>query len=419
MRFALLGDHPHGLDFALTLHASGLHELAVYAGPSRGFDFLQARAITCPVIRDLEEFLAHPTIDAIIVASGPRERPVHLRRALQSERHVLCVHPADGTPDIAYEAAMIQGDTKRVLLPLLPDALHPAISRIAGWRQDADSPVGKPRLLDCRRVSPDPMLLETASPRNRLAIPHWEMFRAIWGEIAEVVGFTATEELKPNEPLMLSGQFEKGGLLRVLFLPGQVEDRLELRLLGDRGEVELLFPAGPGGPALLQSRSGQGPTVAERFEARNPWNAVLESFERAVCASADPESTLAPDPLTWQTEIRCLELDDAARRSVERRRAVSLEYPEASEEAGFKGTMTLVGCSVLWGCVLLLILSAWVPWLGWLILPLLIFFLGLQCLRWLAGKAPEKPGAAGASVTPGDKEETNPGATIHAGTQRE
>ena len=53
--------------------------------------------------------------------------------------------------------------------------------------------------------------------------------------------------------------------------------------------------------------------------------------------------------------MRCLELDDAARRSVARRRASALEYQEATEEAGFKGTMTLLGCGLLWVSLLLLI----------------------------------------------------------------
>jgi hypothetical protein len=87
--------------------------------------------------------------------------------------------------------------------------------------------------------------------------------------------------------------------------------------------------------------------------------------------------------LSWQDEIRCLELDDAARRSVERRRASTLEYQEVSEEVGFKGTMTLLGCSLLWSSLVLLLLSVWVPWLAWIILPVFGLFLVLQVLRWL------------------------------------
>ena len=90
--------------------------------------------------------------------------------------------------------------------------------------------------------------------------------------------------------------------------------------------------------------------------------------------------------LAWQVETRCLELDDAVRRSVARRRATLLEYPEASEEVGFKGTMTLVGCGVLWGSLLIFLAAAWFPWLLWTILPLLVLFLVLQSFGLLASR---------------------------------
>ena len=102
---------------------------------------------------------------------------------------------------------------------------------------------------------------------------------------------------------------------------------------------------------------------------------------------------------TWQDAIRCLELDDAARRSVQRRRASTLEYPEATEEVGFKGTMTLVGCGLLWLVLLLAILSYWVPYLGWLIAPVLVFFLALQLLRWVIPRGRE--GTAAPAVDQG------------------
>ena len=92
--------------------------------------------------------------------------------------------------------------------------------------------------------------------------------------------------------------------------------------------------------------------------------------------------------LSWQDAIRALELDDAARRSLSRRRTSLLEYPEATEEVGFKGTMTLVGCGVLWVVLLLAILTAWLPWLRWTVVPLLVVFLGLQLLRYALPKRP-------------------------------
>jgi len=87
--------------------------------------------------------------------------------------------------------------------------------------------------------------------------------------------------------------------------------------------------------------------------------------------------------VTWQDTVRSLELDDAARRSVERRRFSSLEYPEANEEVGFKGTMTLAGCGLIWALLLVVILAQWFPALGWVIVPVLGVFLILQLFRWV------------------------------------
>src|SRR5712691_9353645 len=117
MRFALLGNHADGLKMALALVESSGHEFAAYSGPPLTWEPLALRPGR--VIGDIEEILADPKIDAVIVAGDLSQRPNQLRRALQSERHVLCIYPAGDSPDITYEAAMIQSDTRRILLPLL------------------------------------------------------------------------------------------------------------------------------------------------------------------------------------------------------------------------------------------------------------------------------------------------------------
>src|ERR1700740_1323987 len=95
MRFALLGDHPDGLDLAVALAASTRHEITIYSGPASGAEYLQRWKLTPRRVGDLEEVLADADIDAVIVAGPPAGRNVQVRRALQSERHVLCVHPLD------------------------------------------------------------------------------------------------------------------------------------------------------------------------------------------------------------------------------------------------------------------------------------------------------------------------------------
>jgi hypothetical protein len=405
MRFALLSDHPDGVDMARALVASGRHELAVYCGPSVGQDALRRLGIRVQAVFDMEEVLADPQIEAVIVAGRPADRPVQLRRSLQSERHVLCVYPADQTPDLAHEAAMIQRDTRCVLLPLLPQTLHPGVQLLAELARKEDGPLGDIRLVEMELSARDAVLLDTDTPGQKPSFLGWDILEALGGEIAEISAYAAYEELTADDSLLVAGRFERGGLFQASFLPGRHEDRWRLAAVGSSDRAVLLFPQGCPGPAHLSWEDATGELHEESWEALDPWPALVGVFESALLAcprqavAAGPlASTIQPEiggqpswpekggarpALSWQTAVRCQELNDAARRSVNRRRVSTLEYPEASEAVGFKGTMTMIGCGLLWGILLLLILSVWFPQLGWAIVPVLIFFLGLQLLRWL------------------------------------
>jgi hypothetical protein len=387
MRFALLGDHPDGLAMARALVVSGRHSLGAYVGPPVGRDLLHRWDLAPQLIGDVEEVLADPAIEAAIIAVEAADRAALLRRVLQSERHALCVYPLDQTPDAAYEAAMIRDDTGCTLFPLLPDALHPGVWRLAAWGGSAESPTGMLQLLRLERGEPGEVLLDTGSGGARPALPGWDVLRAVGGEIAELSALTPGEAVSSAEPVLLAGRFEGGGLFESALLPGQPQAFERLTLMGGRGRAELLFPTGRSGPAQLIWHDGLGDACREEWEDWDPWPLLVEAFEEEVRRPRASANGQGSPHLSWQAAVRGLELDDAARRSAERRRVSTLEYPEANEEVGFKGTMTLVGCGLLWCILVLLFLSRWVPWLGWLIVPILVGFLGMQLLRWLIPRA--------------------------------
>jgi predicted dehydrogenase len=420
MRFALLGNHPDGLAVAGALVDSGRHQLvAVSAGldldslvrlsgavrqvhaegvragsavlgvqeqlghltPASVLDDDALHRLGGPRrASDVEEVLADPAIEAVIVAGPPSARLAQLRRALQSERPVLCVHPADEKPDGAYEAAMLQADTGKPLVPILPEGMHPALARLAEFidREGAKSPLGAFRLLQFERHARGE-LLEGPEEGLRPAIPGWDVLRRLGGEVAEVSAFAEGEELEAGRPVLLHGRFSQGGLFQVTQLPTQPRELWRLAIIGDCGQAELIFPQGADGPAFLEWQEPDGERHEEDWPRWDPWPAVVETFEAAQANASASE---------WLNEVRALELDDAARTSAAKRRAQQLEYQEASEEVGFKGTMSLVGCSLLWGVLLLLIASRWLPWIGWLILPMLLVFIAVQLLRYVIPRKP-------------------------------
>jgi hypothetical protein len=449
MQFALLGDHEDGLAMARALAASERHTLRCYSGPAVGAEYLRGWGLTVPNVPDLEEVLADPAVEAVIVAGTPANRALQLRRALQSERHVLCVHPADQRADTAYEAASIQRETGRVLLPLLPETHHPALDRLAKLiAADRDAP-GKsehvvaseyltgraaaskpvtvqethirparanlttlpenlresafesvPRLLELERWATEAVLLDANTLGHEPGLPGWDMLRVLAGEIVEIFAFGSHEDIRPDEPILLAGRFDRGGLFHVTLIPDQPRALLRLSVLLRFHRAELVFPDGWPAPARLTWVDETGAPREEQWDAWDPWPRLVELFEQALASrqagTAQPDKSSRPatevrEPLSWEDEIRCLELDDAARRSLERRRSSTLEFQEDFEEATFKGTMTLMGCSLLWISLFLLILSRWVPWLGWLILPFFLVFLVLQLLRWVVPTPPKQP----------------------------
>ena len=98
MRFALLGNDPDGVAMACALVDSGRHRLAAYTAPV-GEEVVRRWGPDARRVADVEEILADPAVEAVLVAGSPTVRPEQLRRALQSERHVLSVFPPDATPE--------------------------------------------------------------------------------------------------------------------------------------------------------------------------------------------------------------------------------------------------------------------------------------------------------------------------------
>ncbi|HEV8062670.1 MAG TPA: Gfo/Idh/MocA family oxidoreductase, partial [Gemmataceae bacterium] len=370
-------------------------ELVAVCAADAALAVLNQAGVQPRIVNDIEELLADPAVEVVIVASSLDERPAELRRALQSERHVLCVHPADATPDTAYEAGMIQGDTGHILLPLLSGPSHPATRRLASWLREPGCPLGALRLLEIEWRIQGPLLAGLGPKQNLVALPGWDLLRTLVGEVAEISAFAGEEEIAPHEPVPLSGRSESGVLFRILFTPHEARAHIDLRCLGSDGRASLTFPDGWPAPATLRWSDAQGQAHEETWANVQPWDGVIAELEKRAGEPLKPHVAGSPPPaeersrlLSWQTETRCLELDDATRRSVERRRAILLEYPEASEEVGFKGTMTLVGCVVLWGILGVFMISLWLPWLQWTIVPILLIFMGMQSFRWLARREP-------------------------------
>jgi len=391
MRFALIGEHPLGLETANALREVGRHELGAYSGPAAGLAWLEQRGCAAVQHPDAEAVLALPDIDVVIVAAAYDERADVLRRAVRSEHHVLCVHPADSLPDVTYEAALLAEESRKRLLPILLPRYNPGLHQAREIAQQGllgtlSSVEAEFRLPEAASQTPPP---QTAKNRRRRSqrpegnwdssplLTLWDALRFLLGDVAEVSAIGVDgDALKPTSPLTLTGRFQSGALFQVLLRAGpSAEDRLCLRGTTDSATLSGAI-LGPGRCELVCRRLGENPTTWNW----QPWPQLVQDLEAAL---AGKRTTIE-----WQDATRCLELFEAAQQSVKRKRVIPLQYEEFSEEANFKTVMTTLGCLTL-----LLVLAVFIallalgaplgPWSLYLLLPLLLLFLILQALGWI------------------------------------
>src|SRR5262245_8042652 len=214
MRFAILGDHADGWAVGRALAAAG-HELVVYQGETA---LEVARQLSAAVRRqaDLEEILADPQVEAVIVATGAASRLDVLRRVLQSERSALCVHPVDRKPDGGHEINLLQGDLHQVVLPILPDAVGSTVVELRRSVAEWSAEQRRHMLVDIDVSGPGDVLFPEEAG-DRATFPGWTLLRRLGGEIAEIEALADGEEIAPAEPVIAQGRFIDGGLFRVVY----------------------------------------------------------------------------------------------------------------------------------------------------------------------------------------------------------
>jgi predicted dehydrogenase len=298
--------------------------------------------------------------DAVLVGvdGWSEARADMVRLLVQAGRPLLASHPLELSMLWAWEMEMIRRDAGGVLLPLLPERLHPFISRLKalleaslagggpvggieslllerrlGARGRADVLAAVARDADLVRVlTGDPARLSAIGVGPETPVPAWH---------ALVVAFTGPTSVP------VRWQAASGG-----------EPGLRISLQGDRGVAAVEIPADWSRP-WTWSEPGQA-------DEQQAWDApalILDRFEAAVAAAGrEPERAHAADdgllpPATWADAARAIELADAVPRSLTKGRAVDLHQEEFSDLGTFRGTMASLGCGIILAALLLVVLA--------------------------------------------------------------
>lgn len=335
-----------------------------------------------------ESLLDPATCQLVLVGSDDwdQSRAEAVRALVQTGRPLVLSQPLELSMLWAYELDMIRRDTGGLLIPCLPDRLHPFVGRLRealagdGEQGAAESLLLERRMQDRSRpavlaqLSRDADLIRAiAGDPTRLSTLGSALPESAWNTLA--VGFTGPTQLP----------------VRWQVAPGEAPG-LTLRLQTARGAVVVDAPDA----ALRPWTWTAGATDTAIFDRGAATLGVIDRHLAGTSAPAD-----VPEAATWADAARAIELAETVPRSLARGRAIDLHREEFSEMGTFRGTMASLGCGLIMAALMVVVIATLVAGIaqefGWkmlgsladswpaIVLAVLGLFLVLQLLPLFVG----------------------------------
>lgn len=396
MKFALLGTDPDALALALAAARSKEHQLVWAHELGEAEAAVRAAAPGVQIAEHWEGLLDGSVADVVIVsrAVDQETRGEQLRKLAQAAVPLIASHPVVDSMLVYYELDMIRRENHAVLLAFTPGRWHPAWRQLNELMQADEGPLG---LLE------QVVIERAAVARDRWSVlRHFardlELARPLCGNLTTVAamastGVRSTPEATNYGALSVQMSGPSGVLVRWSVGPIEQREAAQYSFLFARGKMVLDAPEGRAWRLDVQR---EGDTASQTFDATNSPAEVLALLPDALGGDA-------PAELDWLAASRTMELTDAVEHSLQRGRSIDLHYETPTEHATFKGLMSGVGCFLLLGGLVVLVVAtaamhAGVPlavYWPYLLLAVLGIFLLLQLLGFVfphnerRGKQPE------------------------------
>ncbi|MEI6240391.1 MAG: hypothetical protein WCR51_08370 [Planctomycetia bacterium] len=345
--------------------------------------------------------------DAVLVGRDQwnETRAEAVRKLVQAGRTLVLSQPLDLSMLWAYELDMIRKDSGARLVPILPNRLHPFVTRLrreieaglAGGRLGSVETIEMTRRLADR--SRDNVLRHLARDADlvRTLVGDPERLSTLGGAAPDAGWATLAVGLTGAAAVPVRWQVARG-----------TPEGLTITVVGAGGSQTVEMPEGP-------SREDTWSTPSGPERAR---------FDRGAAILGVLDGSVAWDdgirPAGWDDAARAIELAESVPRSLAKGRAIDLHQEEFSELGTFKGTMASLGCGLVLAALFVLLVATLVGGIaresGWdlgeriagiwpiAVLTVLGLFLALQVLPLLVAPA-ARPKNGGAGATPDSQRE--------------
>ncbi|HEY1786271.1 MAG TPA: hypothetical protein VGG30_12005 [Pirellulales bacterium] len=349
MKLAILGADRETLAIARAMVSDPAFQLVALSEIGSGpyAEALGALPSARGVVDNWEALLDSSWLDAVVVGSDPNEdrRAEQLRKFAQLGIPTLVAHPLFISMLVYYELDMVRREAGAIMLPYLPNRLHPAIAELKERLiADAAGGIGPLEQVSLERQMVDRSAAAVKAQFARDA----DLLQSLTGDLTHLGamaggGGTSFESLN----IQMSGP--SGVLARWSVAPAEGADSGRLVLVAPAGRAVITMPAdGSAWHTELQA----GGERANRVWPENwsPARVALETLRAAIAGQS-----VHPD---WLDAARSIELAQTIDRSLARGRTIELHHEEYNEAGNFKSLMTAGGCGVLLlGLLLLLVIG--------------------------------------------------------------
>lgn len=389
LRFGLLGCDAAIARVAAAAVARGD---AVVAGYEVGPPWSQPRPI--PRLDSWEPLLDSRTADVVLVGSGGwnDQRAEAVRTLVQAGRPLVLAQPLELSMLWAYELDMIRRDTAAVLVPCLPDRLHPLVTRLRTTIEAAAAGVGDLGSVESIHLE------RRLADRSKASVLSWfsrdaDVVRALVGDPERLSTLAATGADSAWPSLAIGLTSASGLPARWQVAPGDAP-KLSIRLQSARGSVVVVAPNDD------QPWTWNDEPAAAFDRGLATLGALDRALGRSTAAGDDDD---AMPPAGWSDAARAIELAETVPRSLARGRAIDLHREEYTDLGTFRGTMASLGCGLIMVALVVVIVATLAAGVarefGWdvvggivdswptIVLAALGLFLALQVIPLLIGGA--------------------------------
>ena len=399
MNIGLLGFDPSTASVAAAAHRAGVRIAVASETPAGPLHRGPAPVLPGDPPRRVrwEDLLDPATCDAILVAASGwnDDRAEAVRKLVQAGRTLVVSQPLGLSMLYAYELDMIRQDSGAVLIPILPDRLHPFVPRLRDW-------------IELRLPSAG---VETISFEHRLVERTKEDVLGAFCRDADLIRVLVGAPTRLSTLGAAEGDVAWATLAVGLTSPARPPVRwqvvrsdtpgLTITVVATDGTIRVEGPAETADPAGAWRWTGPEGTETAPFDGGAAILAVIETRLAGRSDAGDPPAA------TWDDAARGVELAETVPRSVAKGRGIDLHQEEFSEIGTFKGTMASLGCGIVLLALAVIVgatlLGGIAKQIGWefgerlaglwpvIVLMTMGLFLLLQLLPALVAPSPRPP----------------------------